>query len=189
MEARDAFRTNQLLDECQMAPEVFEQAIPRLHTCMKPFVRIFPGQAAAQHAQTSVCGLLSNVERQNIAAIASRFGQSRLPRPSCMGGDAWDDAPWREEWRSPVKTPLGQSDGVLGCEPAGFPQSGRESVGGARPGCGRRGQVDNCPVALSLGYVARKGPTLVDPRLSRPKAWTQEKARLDKAGGPKPSRA
>ena len=189
MEARYAFRKNQLLDECQIAPEVFEQAMPRLHTFMKPFVRIFQGQAADQHAKTSVCGLLSNVERKNIASIAYRFGQSRLPLQSFIGWDAWDDAPLREELRSQVKTHLGQGDGVLVFEPSGFPKSGRESVGVARQWCGRLGKVDNCQVAISLGYVSRKGHTLVDTRLSLPKEWTKDKARLDKAGVPKTSRA
>lgn len=165
MEARYALRKSQLLDECQMAPEIFEQVMPRLHTFMTPFVRIFQGQAADHHAKTSVCGLLANVERKNSESIACRFGQSRLPLQSFIGWDAWDDAPLREEWRSQVKTPLGQSDGVLGCEPSGFPKSGRESVGVARPWCGRLGKVATCQVAISLGYVSRTGHTLVDTRL------------------------
>jgi hypothetical protein len=93
MEARYAWRKSPLLDACQIAPALFEQVIPRLYTFMKPFVRIFQGQAAAQHAKTSVCGLLSNVAHQNIASIASRFGQSRLPLQGFMGWDTWDDAP------------------------------------------------------------------------------------------------
>jgi SRSO17 transposase len=189
MEARYALRKSQLLDECQMAPEIFEQVMPRLHTFLKPFVRLFHGQAADQHATTYVCGLLSNVERKNIASIAYRFGQSRLPLQSFMGWEAWDDAPLREELRSQVKTHLGQSDGVLVFDPSGFPKAGRESVGVARQWCGRLGKVDNCQVALSLGDVSRKGHTLVDTRLSLPKEWTKEKARLDKAGVPKASRA
>ena len=32
MEARYAFRKSQLLEECQVAPEIFEQVIPRLYT-------------------------------------------------------------------------------------------------------------------------------------------------------------
>jgi hypothetical protein len=44
MEARYAFRKSQLLDEYQIAPEIFEQGIPRLYTFMKPFVSIFRGQ-------------------------------------------------------------------------------------------------------------------------------------------------
>jgi hypothetical protein len=93
MDARDAFRTRHLLEECHVAPEIFEQVIPRLYTFMKPFVSIFQGQAAAQHATTYVCGLLSNVEHKNIASIASRFGQSRLPLQGFIGWDTWDDAP------------------------------------------------------------------------------------------------
>jgi len=108
MEARYAFRKRPLLDECPMAPEIFEQVMPRLSTFMQPFGRIFQGQAADQHATTSVCGLLSNVERKNIASMAYRFGQSRLPLPSGLGWDAWDDAPLREELRGQVKTHLGQ---------------------------------------------------------------------------------
>ena len=78
---------------------------------------------------------------------------------------------------------------MLVCDPSGFPKSGRESVGVARQWCGRLGKVDNCQVAIYLGYVSRKGHTLVDTRLYLPKEWTKEKARLDKAGVPTALRA
>jgi len=185
MEARYAFRKTQLLDECQVAPEIFAQVIPRLYTFMEPFVTIFHGQVDDQHAKTYVCGLLSDVERKNIESIAYRFGQSRLPLQSFIGSNAWDDEPLRQELRRQVKTHLGQGDGVLVFDPSGFPKSGCESVGVARQWCGRLGKVDNCQVALYLGYVSRKGHTLVDTRLYLPKAWTKDKARLDKAGVPK----
>jgi SRSO17 transposase len=42
---------------------------------------------------------------------------------------------------------------------------------------------------MYLGYVSRKGHTLVDQRLFLPKEWTKDTARLDKAGVPKASRA
>jgi SRSO17 transposase len=189
MDARYTIRKHQLLDECQGAPEMFEQVIPRLYTFMKPFVTIFQGQVAAQHAKTSVCGLLSNLARKNIASIAYRFGHSRLPLPAFIGWDAWDDAPWRSAWRSQVKRHLGQGDGVLGFDPSGCAKSGRESVGVARQWCGRLGKVDHCHVAMYLGDVSRTGHTLVDQRLCLPKAWTKETARLDKAGVPTAYRA
>jgi SRSO17 transposase len=150
MDARDAFRTRHLLEEGHVAPEIFEQVLPRLYTCMEPFVKTFQGQAAAQHARTYVCGLLSDVKRKNIAAIASRFGQSRLPLQGFLGWDEWDDEPWRHELIVQVKTHLGQGDGVLVFAPSGFAKSGRESVGVARQWCGRLGQVANCPVAIYL---------------------------------------
>ena len=189
MDARYAIRKSQLLDECQVAPEIFEQVIPRLYTFLEPFVKIFQGQAADQHAKTYICGLLSDVERKNVESIAYRFGQSRLPLQGFIGWDEWDDAPVRQALRSQVKTHLGQGDGVLVFDPSGFPKSGHESVGVARQWCGRLGKVDNCQVAIYLGYVSRKGHTLVDTRLFLPKDWTKDKARLDKAGVPNACRA
>jgi SRSO17 transposase len=189
MDARYAFRKTQLLEECQVAPEIFEQVLPRLYTFMEPFVKTFPGQAAEQHAKTYICGLLSDVERKNVESIAYRFGQSRLPLQGFIGWTEWDDAPLRHELIGQVKTHLGQADGVLVFDPSAFAKSGRESVGVARQWCGRLGKVDNCQVAIYLGYVSRKGHTLVDTRLYLPKAWTKDKARLDKAGVPRAYRA
>lgn len=185
MDMRYAIRRRQLLEECQVAPEIFEQVIPRLYSFMAPFVKVFKGQVAEQHAKTYVSGLLSNVEHKNVESIAYHFDQSRLPLQAFIGWDEWDDTPLREELRSQIKRHLGQGDGVLVFDPSGFAKSGRQSVGVARQWCGRLGKVDNCQVALYLGYVSRKGHTLVDTRLLLPKEWTEDKARLDKAGVPK----
>ena len=110
-------------------------------------------QVDDQHAKTYVCGLLSDIEHKNIASIAYRFGQSRLPLQGFIGWHEWDDEPLRQELRSQVKTHLGQGDGVLVFDPSGFPKSGCESVGVARQWCGRLGKVDNCQVAMYLGYA------------------------------------
>ena len=188
MDARYAIRKTQLLDACQVAPEIFAQVIPRLYAFMAPFVKTFQGQIAAQHAKTSVCGLRSDVEHKNVESIAYRFGQSRLPLQGFIGWAEWDDEPLRAELISQVHRHLGQGDGVLVFDPSAFPKSGRESVGVARQWCGRLGKVDNCQVAIYLGYVSRKGHSLVDTRLYLPKAWTKDQARLDKAGVPRACR-
>jgi SRSO17 transposase len=151
---------------------------------MEPFVATLAGQAPRAHAQTSIQGLLSDVERKNVASIAYHFGQERLGLQGFIGWGDWDDAPMRQVLREQVGTQLGQEEGVLVFDPSAFPKSGHESVGVARQWCGRLGKVDNGPVAISLGYVSRQGHTLVDQRLSLPKEWTQDKARLDKAGVP-----
>jgi SRSO17 transposase len=188
MDARYTIRRAQLLEECQVAPEVFEQVIPRLRAFMAPFVDTLPGQAPRAHAQTYVGGLLSDVERKNVESIAYHFGQDRLGLQGFIGWDDWDDVPLRHTlWRQ-VGQHLGQADGVLVFDPSAFPKSGRESVGVARQWCGRLGKVDNCQVAIYAGYVSHKGHTLVDLRLYLPKEWTQDKARLDKAGVPKAHR-
>jgi SRSO17 transposase len=184
MEARYATRKQQLLAECQVAPEIFDQVLPRLTTFMAPFVETFCRQELDQHAHTYLCGLLSDVERKNIESIAYRFGQDRLPLQRFIGWAPWDEVPLRQELTRQVAEHLGQADGVLVFDPSGFPKSGTESVGVARQWCGRLGTVDNCQVAVYLGYGSGAGHTLVDMRLYLPKAWTTDKARLDKAGVP-----
>jgi SRSO17 transposase len=184
MEARYATRKQQLLAECQVAPEIFDQVLPRLATFMAPFVGTFCRQELDQHAHTYLCGLLSDLERKNVESIAYRFGQDRLPLQRFIGWAPWDDAPLRQELTRQVAEQLGHADGVLVFDPSGFPKSGPESVGVARQWCGRLGKVDNCQVAVYLGYVSGKGHTLVDMRLYLPKEWTTDKARLDKAGVP-----
>ena len=154
MDAQYATRKQQLLAECQVAPEIFDQVMPRLETFMAPFVRTFCRQEPAQHAHTYVYGLLSDLKRKNVESIAYRFGQDRLPLQRFIGWAAWEDAPLRQELTRQVAEQLGQADGVLVFDPSAFAKSGAESVGVARQWCGRLGKVDNCQVALYLGYVS-----------------------------------
>jgi SRSO17 transposase len=158
--------------------------MPRLHTFMEPFVDTFHSQALHQHARTYVSGLLSDVERKNVESIAYRFGQERLPLQRFIGWADWDETPLRHELLHQVAHHLGHDEGVLVFDPSAFVKSGSESVGVARQWCGRLGKVDNCQVALYLGYVSGQGHTLVDMRLYLPKEWTRDKERLDKAGVP-----
>src|SRR5215510_6699680 len=97
MEARYATRKQQLLAECQVAPESFDQGLPRLTTFMAPFVETCCRPELDQHAHTYLWGLLSDVERKNIASIAYRFGQDRLPLQRVIGWAPWKDEPLRPE--------------------------------------------------------------------------------------------
>jgi len=184
MEAEYATRKQQLLAECHVPPHIFDQVMPRLETFMAPFVATCCRQEPSAHAHTYVRGLLSDVERKNVASIAYRFGQDRLPLQRFIGWAEWDDAPLRQELTRQVAEHLGQAEGVLVFDPSAFVKSGAESVGVARQWCGRLGKIDTCQGAVYLGYVSGEEHTLVDMRLYLPKAWTQDKARLDKAGVP-----
>ena len=70
MEAAYATRKQPLLEECQVAPEIFHQVMPRLETFMAPVVDTFCRPEPSQHAHTDVRGLLSDVERKNVESIA-----------------------------------------------------------------------------------------------------------------------
>ncbi len=178
-------RKQELLDECKLAPQVFGDVVPRLERFMDPFVECFVRSEQVGHSRTFVQGLLSDVERKNVESIAYRFGQERMPLQWFIGVSEWDHAPLRDELVRQVGQTLGSEDGVLVFDPSAFPKSGRQSVGTARQWCGRLGKVDNCQVAIYMGYVSRHEHALVDVRLYLPKEWTTDKKRCQKAGVPK----
>jgi SRSO17 transposase len=174
-----------LLDECTVTPEVFDRVMPRLERFMQPFIETFVRREQIDHAHTFVQGLLSDLEDKNTESIAYRFGQDRMPLQWFVGISDWDDEPLREELVRQVGQRLGRDDGVLVFDPSAFPKSGKDSVGVARQWCGRLGKVDNCQVAVYMGYVSMEEHALVDMRLYMPKEWTKDKRRRDKAGVPK----
>jgi len=108
-----------------------------------------------------------------------------MPLQWFIGMSKWDDQPLREELSRQIARDLGDPEGVLVFDPSAFPKSGRDSVGVARQWCGRLGKIENCQVAIYLGYVSCHEHTLVDMRLFLPREWTDDKARMKKAGVPK----
>jgi SRSO17 transposase len=178
-------RKRELLDECKVAPQVFNGVMPRLETFMKPFVESLVRKEQVEHAQTFVQGLLSDLDHKNVESIAYRFGEERLPLQWFVGVSDWDPNPLRDELVRQVAETLGEEDGVIVFDPSGFPKSGRESVGVARQWCGRLGKTDNCQVAVFMGYVSRHEHALVDTRLYLPRAWARDRQRRKKAGVPK----
>ena len=185
MEANYEQRKQELLDECTVAPQVFDRVMPRLERFMEPFVETLVRREQVDHAHTFVQGLLSDLENKNVESIAYRFGQDRMPLQWFVGMSDWDDEPLREELVRQVGQQLGRDDGVLVFDPSAFPKSGKESVGVARQWCGRLGKVDNCQVAVYLGYVSAEEHALVDMRLYLPKEWTKDKQRRKRPACPK----
>ena len=66
----------------------------------------------------------------------------------------------------------------------GFPKKGTHSVGVARQYCGQLGKEDNCQVAVSLSLANDHASLPVAYRLYLPQTWTNDSARLRKAGVP-----
>lgn len=185
MEASFEDRKQDLMDECSVATQVFDRVMPRLDRFMVPFVSTLGRREQIDHAHTFVQGLLSDLENKNVESIAYRFGQDRMPLQWFVGMSDWDDGPLRQELVRQVGKQLGRDDGILVFDPSAFPKSGKDSVGVTRQWCGRLGKVDNCQVAVYLGYVSAEEHALVDMRLFLPKEWTKDKQRREKAGIPK----
>ena len=129
MEARYEARKRALLDECSVAPDLFDEVMLRLEHFMEPFVDRLVRSDQAGYARLFVQGLLSDLDHKNAESIAYRFGQDRMPLQWFLGVSPWDPAPLRAELVRHVGETLGDAEGVLVFDPSSSVNSGRNSVG------------------------------------------------------------
>ena len=184
MERRFEVRKAELLAECRVTPAMFEGMRERLKEFAEPFLDWLLRREQREHARTYLVGLVSDVKRKNTESIAYLQDQERDRLQAFLGESPWEHQPLLDELAIQVGQELGEPDGVLVFDPSGFHKSGRDSVGVARQWCGRLGKVDNCQVAVYLGYVAREEHALVNVRLYLPKEWAVDKQRRRKCGVP-----
>ncbi len=129
-------------------------------------------------------GLVSDLDRKNVESIAYRYDQERQNLQHFIGAAEWEHQPVLNELARNVGEQIGEDDGVIVFDPSGFPKKGTASVGVARQWCGRVGKLDNCQVAVYMGYVTRLDHVLTNTRLYLPKEWTGDRTRMKKAGVP-----
>ena len=185
MERRYQVRYQELLTECEVGPALLRGSLGRLRSFVQPFLLCLQLPQQSVHARTYVRGLLSNLERKNVESIAYRDDQGRRNLQHFIGTSEWDHRPLQEELIRQVGQQLGEDDGVLVIDPSAFAKKGTKSVGVARQWCGRHGKVENCQLAVYLGYVSRQEHVLVDVRLYLPREWTNSRKRCEEAGVPR----
>ena len=185
MDRRFEARKRELLEDCQVRAEVFEDLVERLEVFATPFVECFVRSEQVQHGQTYLQGLLSDLRRKNSESIAYRHDEDRMGLQLFIGKSPWDDRPLLNELAFQVGHELGEADGVISFDPSAFQKKGNSSAGVQRQWCGRLGKIENCQVGIFMGYASRAEQALVNMKLYLPKKWTQDKKRRKQCGVPK----
>jgi SRSO17 transposase len=185
MHWRYRVRKQQLLDECEVGPEVFEGGLERLAAFAQPFAERLARREQQDHARTYLAGLVSDLSRKNAESIAYRHDQRRHGLQHFVGASTWDHRPLIRELASQVGRELGTPDGVIVFDPSGFAKKGDASVGVQRQWLGRLGKVDNGQVGVFMAYASYHEHALVDVRLYLPKGWAKDRARRKRCGIPK----
>ena len=170
MHWRYRLRKQQLLDECEVLPEVFRGGIERLTEFARPFAECLSRREQRDHARTYLAGLISDLKSKTAESIAYRHDQQRhgLPHFAAQVGRA-----------------IGSPDGVIVFDPSGFAKKGNASAGVQRQWLGRLGKVDNGQVGVFIAYASHEEHALVDVRLDLPRAWAKDRARRKRCGIPK----
>ena len=184
MERRFQVRLDELREDAQVPPRLLDDLLPRLETFLQPFVVALETPERRTNAQQYVQGLLADLKSKDVESIAYLHDRERQGLQKFMGQTDWDHRPPVDELVRQIADQLGQSDGVLICDPSAFAKKGTASVGVQRQWCGRLGKIENCQVGLYLGYSSGRGEALADFRLYLPKEWARRKRRRKKAGVP-----
>ena len=185
MHWRYRLRKQQLLDECDVGPEVFQGGLERLAEFARPFVECLVRQEQRDHARTYLAGLVSDLKRKTAESIAYRHDQERHGLQHFVGSSTWEPRPLLRELAGQVGREIGTPDGVIVFDPSGFAKKGKASVGVQRQWLGRLGKVDNGQVGVFMAYASYHEHALVDVRLYLPKAWAKDRSRRKRCGIPK----
>src|SRR3954463_5340262 len=97
MHWRYRLRKQQLLDECDVRPEVFQGGIERLAEFARPFADCLVRQEQRDHARTYLAGLVSDLKRKTAESIAYRHDQQRHGLQHFVGSSTWEPRPLLRE--------------------------------------------------------------------------------------------
>ncbi|MEE8301135.1 MAG: IS701 family transposase [Candidatus Tectomicrobia bacterium] len=177
MSTRWAQRREELLSDCIVSPDVFNQMVDRLGAFVVPYQQSMENEAGPHPMHLYLQGLLSHVQRKNAEDIATWVDVDRQIIQDFIGTAPWDHRPLIQVLVGQVADRLGEPDGIIAFDPSSFPKRGTHSVGVKRQWCGHRGKVDNCQVGVFMGYVCDQDHALLDFRLSLPEDWARDEQR------------
>jgi SRSO17 transposase len=167
----------------------------------EPFIALFGRREAREHSKVYLRGLLSNLRRKNVEAMALRFAPAGnettteeskvVALQSFVTASPWEAGDVQREIQARFAEELAPSCslwslGVVGViDESGFVKQGTESVGVARQYCGRTGAVGNCQVGVFLLGVTPDGTGLLDHQLFLPEEWAKDRRRREKTRVPR----
>jgi SRSO17 transposase len=134
--------------------------------------------------QVYVKGLLSNVQRKNVEAIALEFGKAPRTLQRFVESIKWDETGVRDECQRLVAREHAHAEAIGCLDESGTAKSGGETVGAARQWLGSRGKVDNGVVGVHLSYDAPGFQCLLDREVYLSKDWALDPARRKKTTSP-----
>src|SRR3982751_3775442 len=170
MHWRYRVRKQQLLDECEVPPEVFQGGLERLADFARPFADCLGRREQRDHARTYLAGLVSDLKHKTAESIAYRHGHERHGLQHFVGSSTWDHHPLIRELAGQVGREIGTPDGVIVFDPSGFAKKGGASAGVQRQWLGRLGKGDNGQVGIFMAYASSHQHALGDVPLYPPKA-------------------
>ena len=131
-----------------------------------------------------VQGLLSDLGRKNVEAIALAFDKPPRTLQRLLESVKWDEGGVRDQCQQLVAREHAHAEAIGCIDESGTAKSGVETVGAGRQWLGSCGKVDNGVVGVHLSYCAPGFQCLLDSELFLPKDWADDPERRKKTTCP-----
>ena len=152
---------------------------------LKPFLERLGHKARRRMCPLYVAGLIGPGERKSIQPMAERLLPGDYDQlHHFVAAGVWDAAPLETELLIQADRLVGGSDAVLVIDDTAVPKKGQHSVGVAAQYASALGKTANCQTLVSLTLARGEVPVMVALRLFLPESWTNDRARLKRAGVP-----
>ena len=148
------------------------------------FVGRFRSNPGFALLQIYVQGLLSNLQRKNIEAIALEFGKAPRTLQRFVESIKWDETGVRDDCQQLVAREHAHSEAVGCLDESGTAKSGNHTAGVARQWLGSCGKVDNGVVGVHLSYSSPGFQCLLDSEVYLPRDWADDPVRRKKTTSP-----
>src|SRR5215204_4214188 len=159
-----------------------------LRRWLEPFLSHLGHKARRRMCPLYVAGLIGHGERKSVQPMASRTPAADYDQlHHFVGAGIWDEAPLERELIVQADRLVGGTDAVLVIDDTALPKKGKHSVGVAPQYATVLGKQANCQTLVSLTLARREVPVPLALRLYLPEVWTEDPARLAKAGVPEPA--
>jgi SRSO17 transposase len=157
--------------ECNLLPGDAEHFVEELAVYYRLFASAFRRPEQFTWGKVYLRGLLGDLPRKTTERIALDLGYNVRDLQYFVGQSPWPLAPVTARHQQLVAETLGEPDGVALIDESGVVKQGDNSVGVGPQYCGAVGKVANSQNGGYLGYVSRKGCSIVAGRLFMPEAW------------------
>jgi SRSO17 transposase len=160
--------------ECNLSDKDVEQFVEEMESYAGLFEPAFRRPEQWRWSRVYMKGLLGDTQRKTVERIALELGENVRDLQHFVGQSPWQPEAAVKIHQGLMANTLGEEDGVMLIDESGVVKQGQGSVGVAAQYCGSVGKVANCQVGVHLGYVSRKGYSLVDSQLFVPDEWFDE---------------
>jgi len=148
------------------------------------FVGRFRSRPGFALLQIYVQGLLSNLQRKNIEAMALELGTAPRTLQRFVESIKWDESGVRDDCQQLVAREHAHAEAIGCLDESGTAKSGGHTAGAARQWLGSCGKVDNGVVGVHLSYSSPDFQGLLDSEVYLPRDWADDPERRKKVTSP-----